>query len=77
MDARSAFPTTPQGYQLAIDLDPDPTLRTRLEVQVPVGWSESSIQVQANYGAFSPGSTVYLFVIREDGSVSDGRALQL
>ena len=46
---------------------------TRLEVQVPQSWSSNQIQVQVNQGAFSPGSDErFLFVVREDGAVSEG-----
>lgn len=43
---------------------------TRREIQVPVSWSQDSIQFVANRGGFLPGEPLYLFVVDPDGRIS-------
>jgi hypothetical protein len=50
---------------------------TRLEVQPVVDWNQRSIDISLNYGGFSPGDDVYLFVVRQDGVVSTGYPVRL
>jgi len=50
---------------------------TELEIQTPTEWSETSIQFDVNYGGFSSGDTVYLYVINSAGKVSPGVAVEL
>ncbi len=45
---------------------------THREIQVPTTWAEGSIQIKLNKGSFQTGDTAYLFVITENGNVSDG-----
>ena len=52
-------------------------LCTRLEVQPPTDWSDGVITIQTNRGAFAPGETVYVFVIRDDEEVSAGARVVL
>ena len=42
------------------------------EIQIPTAWSNNSITINVNRGSFSDGKTVYLFVIDEDGGISNG-----
>jgi hypothetical protein len=42
----------------------------RREIQIPVAWNSSSITVQCNPGAFSSGSTAYLYVMDRNGAVN-------
>lgn len=50
---------------------------TQLEVQEVVSWSEGQIQISLNRGGFSSGQQVWLFVIGEDGQVSNGRGITI
>lgn len=50
---------------------------TRLEVQPVAGWNQGSIDITVNYGGFSSGDDVYLFVVRQDGAVSTGYPVRL
>ena len=45
---------------------------THLEYQPATAWSGSSVTVNLNYGAFSEGDSVYLFVTDENGARSAG-----
>lgn len=45
---------------------------THREVQIPIDWSDTSLTLAVNTGSFSLGESVYLFVVHEDGSISDG-----
>ena len=45
---------------------------TQREFQIPTGWSETGISCVANRGSFLVGEPLYLFVVDEDGNVSDG-----
>ena len=40
------------------------------EVQIPTVWSDSSISVSVNLGAFKDGEPAYLYVVDENGSVN-------
>ena len=42
------------------------------EIQIPTAWSDDSITVTVNQGSFQDGETAYLFVIDENGTVSEG-----
>ena len=44
---------------------------TQREMQIPTSWTDSSISLTVNSGAFSPGETVYLYVADADGIVND------
>ena len=46
--------------------------RTHCEIQVPTEWSDSSIEFTFNRGSFNGGLTAYIFVIDNDGNVSNG-----
>jgi hypothetical protein len=47
------------------------------EVQVPQQWADGQVVVDLNQGSFSPGSTVFLFVVDPDRRVSNPTALTL
>ncbi len=51
---------------------PDFDSCTHREVQVPISWSDSSVEFSVNQGSFQNGDSVYLFVVDSDGNVSDG-----
>lgn len=60
-------------YSIArVILGDAPTLSasTRREVQIPTAWSNSSVSVSANLGAFADGSTAYLYVVDGSGRVN-------
>lgn len=38
------------------------------EVQIPTSWSSTSIGISLNTGAFSPGTTAYMYVISDQGT---------
>lgn len=42
---------------------------TKTETQVATAWSNTSITIRANAGAFTAGQTAYLYVINSDGSL--------
>jgi hypothetical protein len=67
------------GTQARVEIGDQPRYQdcTRLEIQQPTGWSDKSITIRLNHGAFSRGQTVYVFVIRGDGVVSSGTRLVL
>jgi hypothetical protein len=67
------------GTQARVEIGNDPNYDrcTLLETQVPTQWSTSGITVKVNHGSFTPGSTVYMFVVRQDGSRSAGRSVTL
>jgi hypothetical protein len=50
---------------------------THREIQIPTAWAAGEIAVTINQGAFSAGSTAYLFVVDADGVVSDGYEITL
>lgn len=56
----------------ASTLDASTTLR---EVQVPTAWSDTSISVNINQGAFADSSSAYLFVIDANGNASPGKLI--
>ncbi len=45
---------------------------THREIQIPSAWSESSVAFTVNQGSFSSGEQAYLFVVDENGDVSEG-----
>ena len=45
---------------------------THREIQIPTAWSSDLISITANQGSFSEGDTAYLFVVDENGNISDG-----
>ena len=54
------------------------TTSTRREVQIPTSWSDSSITLSVNLGAFSDGQQAYLYVVNSNGLVNEvGRPIQL
>ena len=48
----------------------DETKQIHKEIQIPTAWSNSSITVKVNQGAFQNGETAYLYVIDENGNVN-------
>jgi hypothetical protein len=50
---------------------------SRLEIQHPTAWTDTGITVTLNRGAFEVGARAYLYVIRDDGSVSSGLPITL
>ena len=46
------------------------TASTKREVQIPSAWSDGSITVNVNQGAFSDGQTAYLYVVDSNGTVN-------
>lgn len=48
------------------------------EIQIPLSWSDASINFTVNHGRFSAGSRVYLYVVNSSGEVNSlGYELQL
>jgi len=45
------------------------------EIQIPTSWSINSITLRVNKGSFSSGSTAYLYVIDENGNISNSKAV--
>lgn len=45
---------------------------THREIQIPMTWSSTEIEIDLNIGSFSPGDTVYIFVIDENENASAG-----
>jgi len=45
---------------------------THREIQVPIAWSNNSIQFTVNKGSFNSGESAYVFVVDENGSTSTG-----
>jgi hypothetical protein len=45
---------------------------THREIQVPSAWSNSSITITPRRGSFNAGSSVYVFVVGDDGVASSG-----
>lgn len=43
---------------------------TRREMQIPTVWSDSTVTIEANQGAFVTGQTTYLYVIDSNGQVN-------
>jgi hypothetical protein len=60
------------GNQSRVELGDVPVWETctHREIQKPTAWSDGSVTVELNYGSFTSGQTVYLFVVRNDGAVS-------
>lgn len=65
--------------QARVELGDAPTYDscTHREIQLPTQWSSTEITVTARGGSFSVGDELYLFVIDEDGNVSDGYQVTL
>lgn len=47
------------------------------EIQVPIQWSENEINVKVNQGSFSEGEQVYVFIVNNDGDVSEGYPIRI
>ena len=43
---------------------------TQREIQIPTAWSDGSVTITANQGAFTSGATAYLYVIDSTGAVN-------
>jgi len=43
---------------------------THREIQIPTAWSDTSITITGNQGSFATGSTVYLYVVDDNGNVN-------
>ncbi|MCD4791910.1 MAG: T9SS type A sorting domain-containing protein [Bacteroidales bacterium] len=52
--------------------NPDWNYCTHREIQIPTAWSNNSITITANQGSFQDDDTAYLFVVDENGTVSNG-----
>ncbi|NNM32204.1 MAG: hypothetical protein HKO53_04025, partial [Gemmatimonadetes bacterium] len=67
------------GTQARVEIgnQPDYSSCDNISVQRPLNWGTGSIDVELNFGAFSPGSTVYVFVVGENGLVSAGHPITL
>jgi len=50
---------------------------TRREVQIPTAWSNNSIAVTFNQGAYAVGQPVYLYVVDANGNHSNGYLLKI
>ena len=50
--------------------DDSPASTAQREVQIPTAWSNGSITVTANLGAFACGQQAYLYVVDADGNVN-------
>lgn len=50
---------------------------THREMQIPTSWSNNSIEISINQGAFQDGGMVYLFVVDEDGTPSEGYPIKI
>ena len=42
------------------------------EIQSPTAWSDTSVTVTVNQGAFNSGGTAYIYVVNDNGNVSPG-----
>lgn len=45
---------------------------TQREIQIPTAWNGGEVTVDVNLGRFSSGSSVYVFVVDENGNISPG-----
>ena len=43
---------------------------TKKEIQIPVSWADGKIEFMLNQGEFPAGTTVYAYVVQQDGSVN-------
>lgn len=50
---------------------------TRREIQIPSAWSDTSITTKLNRGSFSESEDLYLFVVNDDGVVSEGHPVTM
>ena len=48
---------------------------THREMQIPISWDTDEITITFNKGSFENNSTAYLFVVDENGAISDGRTI--
>jgi hypothetical protein len=48
---------------------------THFEMQPPVSWSASQVQITVNQGSFAANSTAYLYVVDSTGAVSSGQKI--
>ncbi len=44
--------------------------RTSCDIQIPLTWSDNSISISVNTGAYSAGDTAYLYVVDSSGNVN-------
>ena len=58
--------------RVLISDSPNAQAGSRSELQIPVSWTSNEIVVQTTPGSFSADETVYLFVIDEEGTWSQG-----
>ncbi|MCD4791911.1 MAG: T9SS type A sorting domain-containing protein [Bacteroidales bacterium] len=65
---------TQAGTQARVELGDNQSwdLCTHREIQIPTAWSNNSITITANQGSFQDDDTAYLFVVDENGTVSNG-----
>ena len=63
-----------RGTRARVEIGDQPVYAncTHREIQNPTAWSDDTISITLNHGSFSPSDKAYLFVIREDGSISQG-----
>lgn len=47
--------------------------RSHCEIQIPSAWTDTSITFSVNKGSFTENENVYIFVVNENGEVSEGR----
>lgn len=47
------------------------------EIQIPLSWSDTQIQVRVNQGSFTTGQTAYLCVFNSDGTVVASKAVTI
>ncbi len=45
---------------------------THREIQIPSEWSADSVTISGHMGTFENGDTAYIFLVDEDGGISDG-----
>jgi hypothetical protein len=50
---------------------------THREIQIPTAWTSGSVSATVNTGTFLSGSTAYLFVVDENGNVSNGFPVEI
>jgi hypothetical protein len=56
---------------------PDQNTEHHSEIQVPAAWSNTSIQFKLNQGSFANASTVYLYVVDNNGTISSPYPISL
>ena len=55
----------------------DDTQATHKEIQLPLKWTDSSITIRVNRGAFQDSQSLYLYVIKEDGTPVNNEGIAL